>query len=151
MTTFQGIDFYNADSLLTEEERQVRDTVREWVTEKIIPIIETHAREDSFPLELVPEMGELGFFGASFHEHGCVGLSHVASGLIMQELERGDSGLRSFVSVQTSLVMFPILQFGSEAQKSAWIPRLRAGEAIGCFGLSDRDFGSVPGGMLSSA
>ena len=151
MTAFQGVDFYNSDSLLSEEERQVRDMVRDWVTEKILPIIETHAREDSFPLELVPAMGELGFFGASFREYGCAGLSHIAHGLVMQELERGDSGLRSFVSVQSSLVMFPILTFGSEAQKSAWIPRLRAGEAIGCFGLTEPDFGSDPGGMITTA
>jgi glutaryl-CoA dehydrogenase len=151
MTVFQGVDFYNADSLLAEDERQIRDMVRDWVTEKILPIIEIHAREDSFPLELVPEMGELGFFGASFREYGCAGLSHTAHGLVMQELERGDSGLRSFVSVQSSLVMFPILQFGSEAQKSAWIPRLRTGEAIGCFGLTEPDFGSDPGGMITTA
>ena len=151
MTPFQGLDFYNADSLLAEEERQVRDTVREWVTEKIIPVIEKHFREDSFPMELVPEMGELGFFGASFSEYGCAGLSHVAHGLIMQELERGDSGLRSFVSVQTSLVMYPILSWGTEEQKLAWLPRLRTGEAIGCFGLTEPDFGSDPGGMITTA
>ena len=116
MTQFQGLDYYDADSLLAEEERQVRDTVRAWVTEKIFPVIEKHAREDTFPMELVPEMGELGFFGASFHEYGCAGLSHVAYGLIMQELERGDSGVRSFVSVQGALVMYPIL---------SWAPRSR--------------------------
>jgi glutaryl-CoA dehydrogenase len=151
MSTFQGLDFYNADSLLAEEERQIRDTVRDWVTEKILPVIEKHFREDSFPMELVPEMGELGFFGASFHEYGCAGLSHVAHGLIMQELERGDSGLRSFVSVQTSLVMYPILSWGSEEQKSHWLPRLRTGEALGCFGLTEPDFGSDPGGMITTA
>jgi glutaryl-CoA dehydrogenase len=101
-TAFQGLDFYNADSLLAEDERQVRDTVRAWVSARILPIIESHAREGTFPLELAREMGELGFFGASFTEYGCAGLSHVAHGLIMQELERGDSGLRSFVSVQSS-------------------------------------------------
>jgi glutaryl-CoA dehydrogenase len=151
MTPFQGLDFYNADSLLAEEERQVRDTVRDWVTDKILPVIEKHFREDSFPMELLPEMGELGFFGASFNEYGCAGLSHVAHGLIMQELERGDSGLRSFVSVQTSLVMYPILSWGSEEQKAKWLPRLRTGEAIGCFGLTEPDFGSDPGGMITTA
>jgi glutaryl-CoA dehydrogenase len=151
MTAFQGIDYYDSDSLLVEDERQIRDAVRDWVSEKIIPVIEKHAREDTFPLDLVPEMGALGFFGASFKEYGCAGLSHVGHGLVMQELERGDSGLRSFVSVQTSLVMFPILQFGSESQKSAWIPRLRTGEAIGCFGLTEPDYGSDPGGMITTA
>ena len=149
MTKFSGVDFYNADGLLTDDERQVRDLVREWVTAKIVPIIERHAQEDTFPMELVPEMAELGFFGASFTEYGCPGLSHVAHGLLMQELERGDSGLRSFASVQTSLVMYPILKFGSEEQKSTWIPRLRTGEAIGCFGLTEPDFGSDPGGMIT--
>jgi glutaryl-CoA dehydrogenase len=151
MTPFQGLDFYNADSLLAEEERQIRDTVRDWVTDKILPVIERHCREDSFPMEILPEMGELGFFGASFNEYGCAGLSHVAHGLIMQELERGDSGLRSFVSVQTSLVMYPILSWGSEEQKAKWLPRLRTGEAIGCFGLTEPDFGSDPGGMITTA
>ena len=151
MTPFQGLDFYNADSLLAEEERLIRDTVRDWVTDKILPVIEEHYRKDSFPMELVPEMGELGFFGASFNEYGCAGLSHVAHGLIMQELERGDSGLRSFVSVQTSLVMYPILSWGSEEQKAKWLPRLRTGESIGCFGLTEPDYGSDPGGMITTA
>ena len=151
MTPFQGLDFYNADSLLAEEERLIRDTVRDWVTDKILPVIEEHYRKDSFPMELVPEMGELGFFGASFNEYGCAGLSHVAHGLIMQELERGDSGLRSFVSVQTSLVMYPILSWGSEEQKAKWLPRLRTGESIGCFGLTEPDYGSDPGGMVTTA
>ncbi len=151
MAEFQGLDFYDADSLLADEERQVRDTVRGWVSDRIIPIIEEHARAGTFPMDLVPEMGELGFFGASFNEYGCAGLSQVAHGLIMQELERGDSGLRSFVSVQSSLVMYPILQWGSEAQKAHWIPRLRTGEALGCFGLTEADHGSDPGGMETRA
>jgi glutaryl-CoA dehydrogenase len=151
MSGFRGLDFYNMDSLLGEEERQVRDTVRSWVSDRITPIIEEHARNGTFPLDLVPEMGELGFFGAAFTEFGCAGLSQVASGLIMQELERGDSGLRSFVSVQSSLVMWPILQFGSPQQKEQWIPRLRAGEAIGCFGLTEADHGSDPGGLETTA
>jgi glutaryl-CoA dehydrogenase len=151
MTAYHGLDFYNVDSLLQEDERQVRDTVREWVSDRILPIIEAHAREGTFPMTLVTEMGELGFFGASFNEYGCACLSHTAHGLIMQELERGDSGLRSFVSVQSSLVMYPILQFGSDAQKQKWIPRLRSGEAVGCFGLTEPDFGSDPGGMITRA
>jgi glutaryl-CoA dehydrogenase len=151
MDAFRGVDFYALDSLLTPEERQVRDLVREWVSEKVIPIIEMHARAGTFPRELVPEMGELGFFGASFPDYGCAGLSHVANGLIMQELERGDSGLRSFASVQSSLVMYPIREFGSAKQKEAWLPRLRRGEAIGCFGLTEADHGSDPGGMETRA
>ncbi len=151
MSEFKGIDFYEMDGLLTEEERQVRDMVRSWASDKIIPIIEEHAREGTFPRELVREMGELGFFGASMTEYGCAGLSHTASGLIMQELERGDSGVRSFASVQSSLVMYPIFTFGSEAQKKSWLPRLRSGEAIGCFGLTEADHGSDPGGMETRA
>ena len=121
------------------------------MSEKILPIIEDHARDGTFPMHLVPEMGEMGLFGASFSHYGCAGLSHVAGGLMMQELERGDSGLRSFVSVQSSLVMYPILTFGSAAQKEKWISRLRTGEAIGCFGLTEPDFGSDPGGMITRA
>ena len=151
MAEFKGIDFYETDALLTDEERQVRDAVRVWVSERVMPDIERHAREATFPMELVPEMGQLGYFGASFTEYGCAGLSQVANGLIMQELERGDSGVRSFASVQGSLVMFPILQWGSEAQKDRWIPRLRTGEAIGCFGLTEPDHGSDPGGMVTRA
>jgi glutaryl-CoA dehydrogenase len=151
MAEFQELDFYNMNDLLAEEERQVRDAVRIWVSDRFLPIIEAHARNATFPIDLVPEMGELGFFGASFPDFGCAGLSHVAHGLIMQELERGDSGLRSFVSVQSSLVMYPIREFGSEKQKAKWIPRLRTGEAIGCFGLTEPDYGSDPGGMVTRA
>lgn len=151
MSTFQGLDFYNLDGLLDEEERMVRDTMRDFVSEKVIPIIEKHNREATFPMQLVPQIAELGVLGANMKGYGCAGLNNVAYGLIMQELERGDSGLRSFASVQGSLVMYPINQYGSEEQKDRWLPELAAGRAIGCFGLTEPDFGSNPGGMLTRA
>ena len=150
--SFQGVDFYDTESLFTEDERAVRDTVRRWVDDEVIPIIGDHYVQGKFPLHLAPKMAELGLFGANLpEEYGCAGLNHVAYGLIMQELERGDSGVRSFASVQGALVMYPIYAFGSEEQKRRWLPRLASGESIGCFGLTEPDFGSNPGGMITTA
>jgi glutaryl-CoA dehydrogenase len=143
--SFQALDFLDVNSLLSEEERLVRDTVRAFVTERVLPIIERHFREGIFPVHLVPEMARLGLLGANLEGYGCAGLNSVAYGLIMQELERGDSGLRSFVSVQGALVMYPIHTFASEEQKERWLPALARGEAIGCFGLTEPDAGSDPG------
>jgi len=139
------------DSLLSEEELMVRQTVRDFVDDEILPIIEDAHRHEKFPHHLVPKMAEMGLFGSTISEYGLPGLSHVSYGLIMQELERGDSGLRSFVSVQSGLVMYPIYAYGSKEQKDQWIPRLAKGEAIGCFGLTEPDFGSNPGGMRTNA
>jgi len=151
MRPFDGIDFYALDDLLGEEERQIRDTVRAFVSERVLPIIEKHNRAGTFPLELIPPMAEMGLLGANLKGYGCAGLNAVAYGLIMQELERGDSGLRSFVSVQGSLVMYPIATFGSEAQKERWLPALAGGKAIGCFGLTEADAGSDPSAMRTRA
>ncbi|MBI4161490.1 MAG: acyl-CoA dehydrogenase family protein [Acidobacteria bacterium] len=151
MSRFEALDYYGLEELLTEEERLVRDTARAFVTDRVLPIIEAHNRAGTFPMELIPVLAELGFLGANVQGYGCAGLGPVAYGLILQELERGDSGLRSFVSVQGSLVMFPIREFGSEEQRSRWLPRLARGEAIGCFGLSEPDFGSNPAGMRTRA
>jgi glutaryl-CoA dehydrogenase len=149
---FQGVDFYNVDALLSEDERAVRDTVRAWVDDHVIPVIGDCYVEGRFPKQLVPQMAELGLFGANLpEEYGCAGLNNVAYGLIMQELERGDSGVRSFASVQGSLVMYPIHAFGSEEQKKHWLPKLASGEAIGCFGLTEPDYGSNPAGMITTA
>ncbi len=145
------LDLFDVESLYTEDERLVRDAVRAWVAERIMPEIEAWAWDERFPLELVPEMAALDLFGSTFTEYGLPGLSNVAYGLVMQELERGDSGLRSFVSVQSALVMYPIMRWGSQSQKDAWIPRLASGRAIGCFGLTEPDFGSNPGGMRTRA
>ena len=151
MPSYTGLDFYEVDELLTEEERMIRDTVRDFVSAEVIPIIEKHNREATFPKHLIPKMGELGLLGANIHGYGCAGLSSTAYGIIMQELERGDSGLRSFVSVQGALCMYPILTFGSEAQKEKFLPRMAKGEVIGCFGLTEPDHGSDPGGMETRA
>ncbi|MGB6992184.1 MAG: acyl-CoA dehydrogenase family protein, partial [Thermoanaerobaculia bacterium] len=151
MGRFPGVDYLEFESLLTDEERMVRDTVRAFVDDRVKPIIEECHREARFPIELVPEMGQLDLFGASFDEYGLPGLKGVAYGLIMQELERGDSGIRSCVSVQSSLVMYPIYTFGSPEQRDRWIPALASGEAIGCFGLTEPDFGSNPGAMRTTA
>jgi glutaryl-CoA dehydrogenase len=150
--SFEGVDYYDMDSLLNEEERAVRDMVRDWVEEQVLPVINRHYVEHTFPTDLIARMGELGFFGANLpEEYGCAGLNNVAYGLIMQELERGDSGIRSFASVQGALVMYPIYAFGSEEQKRHWLPLLASGERIGCFGLTEPDFGSNPGGMITRA
>jgi glutaryl-CoA dehydrogenase len=148
---FPGVDYIEFDSLLSEEQRLVRDTVRSWVEDRFKPVVEECHREGRFPLQLVPEMGELNLFGASLTGYGLPGLDPTSYGLIMQELERGDSGLRSFASVQSGLVMYPIWDFGSEEQKQRWLPRLASGESIGCFGLTEPDFGSNPGGMRTTA
>src|ERR687885_1707436 len=139
------LDFYNIDSQLSEEERAVRDSVRLFVDERVLPIIGKAYVEGRFPREIVPGMAELGVFGANLpEEYGCAGLNSVAYGLINQELERGDSGIRSFASVQGALVMYPIFAFGTEEQKRRWLPALAEGEAIGCFGLTEPDYGSKP-------
>jgi glutaryl-CoA dehydrogenase len=148
---FQNVDLIKFDSLLNEDELMVRDTARAFVEDNLIPIIEDCFREGRFPRELVPLMGELGFFGANLHGYGCAGMSNVEYGLVMQEFERGDSGFRSFVSVQSALVMYPIYTFGSEEQKKKWIPELAAGRKLGCFGLTEPGFGSNPGGMTTRA
>jgi glutaryl-CoA dehydrogenase len=152
MNGFRGVDFYRTDELLSEDERMVRDTVREWVSEKAVPIMDRHFEEATFPTHLIPELAQLGVFGANLpEEYGCAGMNNVAYGLVMQELERGDSALRSFASVQGALVMYPIYQFGSEEQKRRWIPQLARGEKIGCFGLTEPDCGSDPGNMSTRA
>ncbi|MCB0272459.1 MAG: acyl-CoA dehydrogenase family protein [Bdellovibrionales bacterium] len=151
MRPFEHLDFYQADELFTDEELMVRDTVRSFVTEQVSPIIIEHYREGKFPKQLIAPMAELGLFGANLQGYECAGMNNVAYGLIMQELERGDSGLRSFVSVQGALCMYPIYAFGSDAQKEKYIPGMAKGEIIGCFGLTEADFGSNPGGMITRA
>ena len=149
---FEALDFYRIEDELSSEERIVRDTVREFVEKEFLPCVVEHVRQDgSFPLSLVPKMAELGLFGANLQGYGCAGMNAVAYGLLMQELERGDSGLRSFASVQGGLVMYPIHSFGSDEQKQRWLPAMARGERIGCFGLTEPDFGSDPAGMLTKA
>ena len=152
MARFEGIDFYDVDALLSEEERMVRDTIRSWVEDRLMPIIGDAYIGRKFPREIIPELAELGVLGANLpEEYGCAGLNNVAYGLIMQELERGDSGVRSFASVQGALVMYPIYAFGSEEHRKTWLPKLASGEAIGCFGLTEPDYGSNPAGMITTA
>ena len=152
MASFTGVDFMRLDELLSDEERLARDTVREFVSNEFLPKIQQHIRQDgSFPMELLPQLAELGLFGANLQGYGCAGMNNVAYGLVMQELERGDSGLRSFASVQGGLAMYAIYAHGSDAQKDRWLPELAAGRAIGSFGLTEPDFGSNAGGMITKA
>jgi len=151
MPAFPGVDYLDFDSVLNDEELLARQTARQFVDEQVLPVIEKHYREATFPTEIISQLGELGFFGSNLKGYGCAEMSNVAYGLVMQELERGDSGLRSFVSVQSGLVMYPIHAYGSQAQKDKWLPRLQSGKAIGCFGLTEPQFGSNPGGMLTRA
>ena len=152
MPDFDSPDFLRLDDLLADEERLARDAVRDFVSKDFLPLLQEHVRQDgSFPMQLVPRMAELGLFGANLQGYGCAGMNNVAYGLVMQELERGDSGLRSFASVQGGLVMYPIHAYGSEAQKERWLPRLSSGRAIGCFGLTEPDFGSHASGMRTRA
>jgi len=151
MEKFRGVDYYGIEGLLSEEERMVRDAVRDWVETEFLPLVTEHHRAGTFPVELIPKLGELGVFGATLKGYGCAGLNHAAYGLIMQELERGDSGLRSCASVQSGLVMYPIWSYGTEAQKERWLPAMARGETIGCFGLTEPDYGSDPGGMKTRA
>ena len=148
---FRGVDYLLIDSQFSEQELLVRQTARRFVDERVLPLIRDCFRDARFPRELIPEIGQLGFLGANLEGYGCAGMSNVEYGLVMQEIERGDSGLRSFVSVQGALVMYPILTYGSEEQKSHWLPRLQSGDAIGCFGLTEPGFGSNPAGMLTRA
>jgi glutaryl-CoA dehydrogenase len=152
MADFEGVDFLSLDDLLSDEERLARDTVREFVSREFLPRVQEHVRRDgSFPMELLPALAELGLFGANLKGYGCAGMSNVAYGLVMQELERGDSGLRSFASVQGALVMYPIHSYGSDAQKDRWLPELSAGRAVGCFGLTEPDAGSHVAAMRTRA
>jgi glutaryl-CoA dehydrogenase len=148
---FRGVDYFCVDSLFSEQELMVRRTARRFAEERILPVIRDCFREARFPSELIPEMAELGFLGANIEGYGCAGMSNIEYGLIMQELERADSGIRSFVSVQGALVMYPILTYGSEGQKQKWLPRLQSGQAVGCFGLTEPDFGSNPAAMRTTA
>jgi len=152
MATTELTDYMGFQGLLTDEEKLVRETARKFVNDEVLPIIEEHAMNETFPTQLIKKMGELGFYGPNLPEkYGCAGLSNVAYGLLMYELERGDSGLRSFASVQGSLVMYPIYAYGSEAQKDYWLPKMATGDVIGCFGLTEPDFGSNPSGMRTNA
>ena len=151
MSSFPGVDYLHIDSLFNEQELLVRQSLRRFVDERVLPLVRDCYNDGRFPAELIPELGALGVFGANLEGYGCAGMSNVEYGLVMQEIERGDSGLRSFVSVQGALVMYPIFTYGSEEQKQKWLPRLQSGESIGCFGLTEPGFGSNPGGMQTSA
>lgn len=151
MEKFQGVDYYQIDDWFTEEEKMIRDSVRNYVENQYLPLVEESFMKGEFPRHIVNELGELGILGSSIEGYGCAGLNGISYGLICQELERGDSGLRSFASVQSSLVMYPIHAFGSEEQRQKWLPKLATGEAIGCFGLTEPDFGSNPSGMITRA
>jgi len=150
--SYKGVDYYHIDELLSDEEKLIRDSVREWVSSRVIPVIEDHFREGTFPSEIIPEMAELGLFGPTLPmEYGGAGIGDVAYGLAMQELERGDSGVRSFASVQSALVMYPIYTWGSKEQKKTWLPKLARAEVLGAFGLTEPDYGSDPGSMITTA
>jgi glutaryl-CoA dehydrogenase len=151
MARFKGVDFYNIESLLSPEEIMIRNTIRDFVDVQVVPIIEKHNREATFPMELLPSIGQLGVLGATLTGYQCAGVNNVAYGLMMEELERGDSSIRSFASVQSGLVMYPIYTFGSEEQKNYWLPKLAKAEKIGCFGLTEPNYGSNPGGMITKA
>ena len=151
MARFPGVDYLLIDSQFSEQELMVRQTARQFTDERVLPVIRDCFREGRFPCELIPEMGRLGFFGANLEGYGCAAMSNVEYGLIMQELERGDSAVRSFASVQGGLVMYPILTYGSEEQKQRWLPQMQSGAALGCFGLTEPGFGSNPAGMLTRA
>ncbi len=151
MARFPGVDYLDFDSLLTEQELMVRQTARQFVDDRVVPVIRDAFNQGEFPRHLIPEMAQLGFLGANLEGYGCAGMNNIEYGLILQEVERGDSGLRSFVSVQGALVMYPIYTYGSDQQKERWLPKLQSGEAIGCFGLTEPQFGSNPAGMLTRA
>ena len=151
MRPYSAPDFYDVDSMLSQDERMIRDTIRDFVTAEVVPIIDDCFVHDKFPKQLVPELGKLGVFGPTIQGYGCAGLNYTSYGVIMRELERGDSGLRSVVSVQGALSMFPIAEFGTEDQKNKYLPKMAKGELIGCFGLTEPDFGSNPSGMVTTA
>jgi hypothetical protein len=151
-SNYKGVDYYFIDDMLTDEEKAIRDTVRDFTANEILPVIEKFNQDMKFPFQIIPKMAELGVFGPTLPvEYGGMGINNIAYGLIMQELERGDSGVRSFASVQSALVMYPIFTFGSEEQKKFWLPKLASAEKIGCFGLTEPDFGSNPGSMITRA
>jgi glutaryl-CoA dehydrogenase len=151
MSLYEALDFFDVADLLTDDERAIQTAAREFVDEELMPIIEHHFAEGTFPTDVIPKMAEMGFLGANVEGYGCTSLGPVGYGVLNQELERCDSGIRSFVSVQSSLVIWPIFTYGSEAQKQRWLPALAGGTAVGCFGLTEPDFGSNPGGMLTNA